>query len=254
MNVIWVSTNGQSFNPNNKELGSMSLPLATLQDAFDKILSTNETFWKIWVSPGVYLDSFTIPVDRIVLIEGAFRATIIGDCIFKVKGHLSSVLILRNIGIGKLKIEDADPSNPAEISLLGLENVGCNEITQEGNSNVGISIAGITNAYPFFNGQIGAGSMLYGDIKINGELVAKNTSFVGGTILSIDYLDLQDCYFEHNIVTKNKKIVIRGGQWLLPDLTVTFTHEPGKLILDTISKNSFYRNNINIINGEVEDL
>ncbi len=254
MNIIWVANSGQKFNPNRSELGSISAPLATVQDAFDKITSTHETFWKIFVTPGVYLDPFTVPADRIVLIEGSFRATIIGDCTFKTKGHLSSVLIFRNIGIGKLTIEDNSLTEYADQSLLGFENAACNEIYQTGNSIVGVSIGGITNAFPFFNGQIGAASMFYGDLIINDSLVGKNTSFIAGTIISVDHLDLQDCYLEHNIIAKSDKITIRGGQWLLPNLTVTFTNLPGKLILDTISKNSFYKNNITIINGEVEDL
>lgn len=256
MNIIWVSSEGKKYCPNadQSSLGSISMPLQTLQDAMHKISFSNKTFWEVRVSPGFYSDPFIIPSNKIICIVGSSRATSLGDCTWKTAGKLSSIIIFRDLGLDKLKIED-DADSFAELAPIGFENCSVNEIIKTGKSKVDIGLAGIGAASSDFAGTLGGAGVVYGDIKADDcYILANNISFFSGKVIYCKNCKMQNCLFEQEIHSSGDNVTLISTQWLIKNLTITFTKGFGKLIMDSVSLNSFYKNNINLINGMVEVL
>jgi hypothetical protein len=256
MNIIWVSSEGKKYSKgfDQSNLGGIRIPVQSIQDAMNKIAYSNKAFWTVYVSPGFYPGSFNIPANKIICIIGASRATSIGDCLWKVAGRLSSIVVFRNIAVNKMRIED-NSSEPAELATFALENCSINEIVKIGSSRVDLAISSISAASSDFAETLGAAGVVYGDVNIPGcYLLANNISFTGGRKISCAHAKMQDCLIEQDLSFSSKKVILKGTEWLLAGLTVTFTGLPGKLVMDPISLNSFNRNNIKLINGTIEVL
>lgn len=256
MNIIWVASEGRKYCPNadQSNLGSIIMPLQSLQDAMNKISYSSKTFWEVRVSPGFYSEPFIIPANKIICIVGASRATSIGDCTWKTDGKLSSIVIFRNISIDQFKIED-EINSFAELSSVGFENCSVNEIIKTGQSRVDIGIAGISAASVDFAGTLGGAGVVYGDINASDcYILANNISFFSGNVIFCKNAKFQTCLIEQEIYSSGDNIILMGTQWLINDLKLTFTQFPGKLIMDSISLNSFNKNKIKLINGTVEAL
>lgn len=256
MNVIWVSPQGRKYCPNadQSNLGSVIMPLQSIQDAMNKIAYSSDVFWEVHVSPGFYTDSFTIPANKIVCIIGPSRVTTLGDCNWKVAGKLSSIVIFRDIGIGKLTIEDDNPDSPATLATMALENAGVNEILQTGKSSLDVGIVGISAASAVFANTLGGASVVYGDVKINNFILGTNVGFLSGKNISCETIHLQDCLIEQDLHLTGNKVIFKGTQWLSKNLSVNFTNKPGKLLVDSVSYNSYIKNKISLINGIIEVL
>jgi hypothetical protein len=256
MNIIWVSPEGRAYSKafDESTLGGIRIPVQTIQDAMNKIAYSDKAFWTVYVSPGFYPGSFSIPANKIICIIGASRATSIGDCVWKVAGRLSSIIMFRNIAVNKLRIED-NAIEPADLATFALENCSINEIIKVGSSRVDVAISSISAASSDFAETLGGAGVVYGDVNIPGcYLLANNISFTGGRKIACAHAKMQDCLIEQDLSFSSKKVILKGTEWMLDKLTITFTGSAGKLIMDPISLNSFKKHNIKLINGTIEVL